>query len=118
MVDSKAFAPGARLEDMPTLAPFPIPGMKGSWMCSEPRNMMGRVLASCMRFAPKLYSVEDPTFSPSDDITVMTYLSSRYDGRGETMMGTNDEDMVAFSEGRNKAFQKFNVNLNEYIALG
>ena len=97
LVDSRAFAPGARLEEMPALQPYPIPGMKGGWMCNEPMNMLGRMRAACMRFAPKLYSVEDPTYAPADDISVMTYLSSRYNEGSETMMGVDEDQMSGFS---------------------
>jgi len=89
LVDSKNFTPGARLEDMPALSPYPMPGMKGSWMCAEPMAIYGRTTAACARFAPKLYTTEDPSFTPTDDITVLTYLSSRYAFRDEGELGSD-----------------------------
>ena len=73
-----------------------------------------------MRFAPKNYTAEDPAFLASDDFTVMTYLSSRYENRGEVPMGTTSTTQ-AFTEG-SKAFEKFNLNIaaayNAFMEMG
>uniref|UniRef100_A0A7S3MLF2 Uncharacterized protein n=1 Tax=Favella ehrenbergii TaxID=182087 RepID=A0A7S3MLF2_9SPIT len=108
LIDPKDLVAGSRLEEMTGLEPYPVPGMKGSWMCQEPMELLGRVRAVCTRFAPKTYTPQDPTFSADSDITVMTYLSSRFDERTETPMGMTETNQ-GFYEGK-KAFEQFDFN--------
>ena len=110
MVEPSLFTPGARLEEMPALENYPIPGMKGSWMCSETQTVLHKTSAMCIRFIPKTNTIEDPLIDADSDITLMTYLSSRFDDEApEGPIGT-DAAQEGFHVGQ-KAFEDFNFNL-------
>ena len=94
MLPPSEFVDGARLERMPALEPYPIPGMQGQWMCRELSDLelVGYMNALCARFIPKGFSIEDPMIDADTDITLMTYLSSRFDDDGtERPVGSEDK---------------------------
>ena len=71
---------------------------------------MGRMSVSCGRFTPKVFKLEDPSFEPHEDVTVMTYLTARLTGR------------IAFEQSYNgfesadSAFESFEFNIDDTIS--
>ena len=85
--------------------------MKGQWMCMTPTEFLGRMRVSCARFTPKSFSVEDPAFSTAEQVTVMTYLTSRLSGRVQAPQPTNGNQ--GLHSGPASAFEAYNFSLED-----
>ena len=68
---------------------------------------------TCARFLPKEDSVEDPMYLTTEEVTVMTYLSSRLTGRiSEPKAFNGNEAVIA----QNQAFEEFKITLGDTFA--
>ena len=68
---------------------------------------------TCARFLPKDESNEDPMYLTDEEITVMTYLSSRLTGRiTEPKAFNGNEGVIA----QNQAFEEFKITLGDTFA--
>ena len=76
-----AFTPQSRLEDQVPIELQAVPAMNGQWLCTPPMEILGMMHSTCARFLPKDDSPEDPVYLTTEEVTVMTYLSSRLTGR-------------------------------------
>ena len=113
LVDSSYLTAGARLEDMNKVTIYPVPGMKGQWMCDTPTNIFGRVQVSCARFTPKVFKIEDPSFEPHEDVTVMTYLTARLTGRID-FESNNDSGLSSSGfHSADSAFESFKFDVED-----
>jgi len=101
---------GTRLEDFESVSVYPVPGMKGQWMCEDPVKILGRMRVSCARFTPKTFEVEDPSFEPNSDVTVMTYLTSRQTGR---IAFEQSESSNGGFHATDSAFEEFKFNIED-----
>ena len=81
LVAPENFTAEMRLEDQEGLGVVEVPLMFGSWQCTEPIEVLGRVGATCGRILPKDANLEDTTYKADQEITIMTYLTSKQTGR-------------------------------------
>ena len=71
---------------------------------------MGRMSVACGRFTPKVFKLEDPSFEPHEDVTVMTYLTARLTGR------IAFEQAYSGYESADTAFESFEFNIDDTIS--
>jgi len=90
--------------------------MRGQWMCRELSDLelVGYINALCARFIPRAFTIEDPMIDANTDITLMTYLSSRFDDDGTERPVGEDVTQEGFHVG-NKAFKTISFNLSDII---
>jgi len=79
-------------------------------MCEDPVKILGRMRVSCARFTPKTFEVEDPSFEPNSDVTVMTYLTSRQTGR---IAFEQSESSNGGFHATDSAFEEFKFNIED-----
>jgi hypothetical protein len=81
LVDLKGITSTSALDTFTPISGANIPAMFGHWVCAEPHEFNYRMRTTCARLVPKVNTPEDPTYSTGDEITAMTYFTSRATGR-------------------------------------
>ena len=96
------------LDSQPSIQGATIPAMQGNWICSPPMEIMMRMRTTCARLLPNDQTILDPMFTVDQEVTVMTYYSSRLSGRVQSPEAVNGNE--AFSS-QNAAFSAFKINM-------
>lgn len=81
LVDPKTLDAATTLDSLDEVsAPLGlVPGTAGEWMCVEPYQMWDREMTTCMRLLPTADTPQDPSLQKVEDLTVLTYMTSRKD---------------------------------------
>lgn len=81
LIDPKLVTESTSLNSQPPISAANVPAMFGNWICSPPMEYFMRMHTTCARLLPREPTIEDPMFVKDQEVTVMTYFSSRLSGR-------------------------------------
>lgn len=91
-----------------------VPAMFGEWVCAEPYEVRNRWIAACGRLLPKVYTTFDPSYQADEEVTLVTYLTSR--GTGRIVEPAAVSGNASFFQ-ENRGFASYNINLRDSISL-
>ena len=112
LFDGTALTEDSTLGDFPAVDNVLVPAMFGNWLCATPFMINKKMRATCARLVPKEDKIEDPTYNIGDEITVMTYFSSRHSGRIQSPEPLNGNDGFFVN---NSAFEQFQFDIQDTI---
>ena len=114
LINTNLITDSSSLNSQPKISAVNIPAMFGNWICSPPMELAMRMRTTCARLLPREQTIEDPKFSVDQEVTVMTYYSSRLSGRTQAPKDVNGN--VAFKS-INTAFEAFRINMEESMGI-
>ena len=81
LIDPKLINAEMSLNSMSPITEAQVPAMFGNWLCLPPMEYFMRMHTTCARLLPNEQTIEDPMYEIDQEVTVMTYFSSRLSGR-------------------------------------